>query len=587
MNANRIQYFLSAVEEKSFTGAARKYFVSQAAVTQQIAAIEKELDVQLFVRKSNGIEVTEAGRYLYEEMKQLIGRYQKVTENLGDFQREHTESFTVGISQLQDYEWISPLLRDIRRMHAQMEFHLAAGEPKGLLERLKQGRLSLLVTDNPVYEETQGMEILPAYHTGISLVVPAGSALAGKSRLRLEDLKEIPLILAGMEGQMEGAGYWEFYRICRNVGFTPHVAAGAANYLEALILVDEGAGTAVFMEDITSFIKEHSGMKILRLEAPGIVQKFLMYRREDETLEMKRVLKYLIRAGRERDRGGRADLKEDFALLWQEALKRDDGTYSQRLSDDQAEIDFWHRFMEKRKTYQQDPWAVKMSSAVCEVISGLSPETVLEIGPGWGNYTMDLADICRELTCLDISPDVLRFINRWSRELGKTEINTVCCKWEDFEADRKYDVIFGYNCFYRMLHLRECLEKMDRMAGKMCIIGMGMGEIEKYYLEMEEQLGVRLVYDKKDYIYFVNILYQMGIDANVKVIPLLKDISFGDWDQVVQYGTSCLYNRQDEMEEHGEKIEKILRKYFIKKQDGNYHYRYDYRGTLVYWKPGD
>lgn len=46
-----------------------------------------------------------------------------------------------------------------------------------------------------------------------------------------------------------------------------------------------------------------------------------------------------------------------------------------------------------------------------------------------------------------------------------------------------------------MLHLRECLEKMNRMAGKLCIIGMGLGEVENYYREMEKALQVRLAYE--------------------------------------------------------------------------------------------
>ena len=68
MNLNKIQYFLSSVEEQSFTKAARKHYVTQVAVTQQIASMEKELDMELFMRTGNRIKVTEAGQFLYEEM---------------------------------------------------------------------------------------------------------------------------------------------------------------------------------------------------------------------------------------------------------------------------------------------------------------------------------------------------------------------------------------------------------------------------------------------------------------------------------------------------------------------------------------
>ena len=69
MNLNKIQYFLSSVEEQSFTKAARKHYVTQVAVTQQIASMERELDTELFERNGNRIKVTPAGRFFYDEMK--------------------------------------------------------------------------------------------------------------------------------------------------------------------------------------------------------------------------------------------------------------------------------------------------------------------------------------------------------------------------------------------------------------------------------------------------------------------------------------------------------------------------------------
>ena len=105
-----------------------------------------------------------------------------------------------------------------------------------------------------------------------------------------------------------------------------------------------------------------------------------------------------------------------------------------------------------------------MSGVVTELIRDMRPESILEIGPGWGNYTMDLASICEEMSCLDLSPDVLDYIKLWAKKLNKPEIRTILSKWEDYEEDRTYDIIFAYNCFYRMLHLRECLEKMNRIA---------------------------------------------------------------------------------------------------------------------------
>lgn len=131
------------------------------------------------------------------------------------------------------------------------------------------------------------------------------------------------------------------------------------------------------------------------------------------------------------------------------------------------------------------------------------PETVLEIGPGWGNFTMNLAETYPDLTCLDISPDVLNFIKKVIQKEKGLQIKTVCSKWEDFEVTEPYDAVFGYNCFYRMLDLKQCIEKMNKAARKICMMGMGTGE-------------------RRIYIYFINLLFQLGIAADVRVIPLYE-----------------------------------------------------------------
>ena len=50
MNLNKLQYFMSVYEEGSITAAAKKHFVSQVAMSQQIMSLEEELGIKLFIR---------------------------------------------------------------------------------------------------------------------------------------------------------------------------------------------------------------------------------------------------------------------------------------------------------------------------------------------------------------------------------------------------------------------------------------------------------------------------------------------------------------------------------------------------------
>lgn len=275
----------------------------------------------------------------------------------------------------------------------------------------------------------------------------------------------------------------------------------------------------------------------------------------------------------------------DFNRLWEEVITLPDGSYSRRQTDDEAEREFWKGFMGRKRSYQRDDTAETVMEAVRKLLADCRTASILEIGPGWGNYTMELAKLCGRMTCVDISPEVLSYIDQTAREQEIRHVTGVCSKWETFSSAERYDVVFGYNCFYRMRSLEECFRKMNETAEKMCIAGMNMGFMPPYYMEMKRELGCRLTYGKKDMIYFINVLYAMGIDAGMTVIPLKKKFLYDDLEQMVSGETSRVDAGADWVKDHKEQISQILQNYFRYNEEGKLEYEYSFRGALVYWKP--
>lgn len=277
----------------------------------------------------------------------------------------------------------------------------------------------------------------------------------------------------------------------------------------------------------------------------------------------------------------------DFNKMWAEALKREDGTWSPRQRDDGEERAFWKRFMEKKHGYVQDDSARQITERLRKLLEGVRRDTILEIGPGWGNYTVGLSKLCRRLTCVDLSPDVLNFIERITQEEQCRNVETVCAKWEDYTEQEQYDVVFGYNCFYRMHDLRACMEKMNRVARELCIMGMGMGEMPPAYLEMERELGLSFHFGKKDYIYFVNILYQMGIDGALTVLPFQRRQVYDSWEEAVRQETRFLRGQEEALHGRRAEIEEILRRHLIRRGDGAWEAVHQFRGALLSWQPAE
>ena len=80
----------------------------------------------------------------------------------------------------------------------------------------------------------------------------------------------------------------------------------------------------------------------------------------------------------------------DFARQWAEHVA---ASASPRMTDDQAERDFWHAFM-TRKTYAPEPSALQVLERLRPLLRARGVETALEVGPGWGSYTRTFCRRC-------------------------------------------------------------------------------------------------------------------------------------------------------------------------------------------------
>ena len=78
MDMNQVRYFLAIVKTKSFSEAAYELFISQSAISQQIKALEDELCFPLMIRNRKGFELTQAGKYLYIEGKNIIANIKEI-----------------------------------------------------------------------------------------------------------------------------------------------------------------------------------------------------------------------------------------------------------------------------------------------------------------------------------------------------------------------------------------------------------------------------------------------------------------------------------------------------------------------------
>jgi len=127
-----LRVFEASARHLSFTRAAEELFVTQAAVSHQIKALEEFVNVKLFVRKNRALLLTEEGQSYYLDIKDIFNNIQDATEKL--FARGEKGAITVSMQPSFAIQWLVPRLNAFSTLHPDIDVRIKAVEQSdGLL----------------------------------------------------------------------------------------------------------------------------------------------------------------------------------------------------------------------------------------------------------------------------------------------------------------------------------------------------------------------------------------------------------------------------------------------------------------------
>jgi DNA-binding transcriptional LysR family regulator len=119
MNLARLEVFVSVCSAGSFTRAAEQLGITKSAASQHVAALERELGVQLLHRSTRSLTLTEAGAGLLEDGRALLQQAQRLAERT----RVQTAQLT-GVLRITSAEvtttWVAPVIAEYARRHPGM-----------------------------------------------------------------------------------------------------------------------------------------------------------------------------------------------------------------------------------------------------------------------------------------------------------------------------------------------------------------------------------------------------------------------------------------------------------------------------------
>jgi DNA-binding transcriptional LysR family regulator len=193
VNLHHLRYFLAVARTGRFTAAARQHHVSQPTVSGAVAELEEEMGVRLFHR-GRQVELTAEGRTLVDYAVRVEDLLDEARERVAAGQPRPGESVRFGAIDAAVIYLLPEVLRDYVAAHPEVELAIEVGPTsRHLVDEVLANRAEFAIVSLP-YEHPR-LRTLPVLDDEMPLVVGRGHRLAGRRRVRVQDLAEEPLIL--------------------------------------------------------------------------------------------------------------------------------------------------------------------------------------------------------------------------------------------------------------------------------------------------------------------------------------------------------------------------------------------------------
>lgn len=194
MTLRQLQIFSAIVETGRFTAAARKLYLAQPSVSQQIHALEDELGDRLFVRlKNRQVELTQAGKILKQHSDLVLRQCELARMEISALSREPSGQIRVGIGGHQLTSMLPPAVSAFHSVFPKVSVDIVNSTTPQIVELLRGNGLDLGVVNFPIQVPELRTRFL--FTEELLVVVQAKHPLARKRMIESRDLAALPLVL--------------------------------------------------------------------------------------------------------------------------------------------------------------------------------------------------------------------------------------------------------------------------------------------------------------------------------------------------------------------------------------------------------
>ncbi|ATW51317.1 LysR family transcriptional regulator [Streptomyces peucetius] len=262
MDLRRLRYFSILAEELNFTRAARRLYIAQPALSQQIKALERDIGAQLIHRSSGGCTLTAVGTVVAREADELLVHVAAAQERIRAAIGGRQGPLRLAYTRSARGSLVDAIVTEFRARNPDIDLVLQTGWTTHNITELLAGRLDAAFVRPPV--DTPGIQCRHIAREELLLAVPADHLLARERRIARQRIAAEPVILWPREN---GPGMHD--RITQQLWphGGPRIMREEPDDEQLLLTVAAGVGIAPVPEGRARALRI-PGVRLRRLTAP-------------------------------------------------------------------------------------------------------------------------------------------------------------------------------------------------------------------------------------------------------------------------------------------------------------------------------
>ncbi|UOQ94853.1 LysR family transcriptional regulator [Halobacillus shinanisalinarum] len=243
MEIRELRYFVTIVEQSTFTAAAAKLHISQPSLSATIKKLENKVGLSLLDRSARDIRLTKEGSILYYEARKLLNHFEHVLDEMERLKKDGPLDISIGLIESAKF-WLPKVLCEFKKQYPNIHvkiFDLLSSHE--VINSFNNYKIHLAITNQ--FIDNSEIKSIPIYEERLVALIPESHNLTNKEYLTIHELETEAFIVCREGFQTRE----DILNTFRKAGIKPNLQFEIERFETACSLVENGLGITVVPEN--------------------------------------------------------------------------------------------------------------------------------------------------------------------------------------------------------------------------------------------------------------------------------------------------------------------------------------------------